>query len=309
MCVIDFESGVVVYDELVKPDEPIVDYLTRWSGIREEDLRGVTRRRKEVQERLTKIFNPQPIDNPFSSKKGVVGREPTPILLGHSLESDLNALRMRHPLVIDTALLFHHPRGRPLKPGLAWLTKKWLGREIQTRGEGGHDAQEDAFACVELVKRKMKEGDGWGTFKMDWESIFERMGRGGGVRSAVVDLGNPGVMHGSRATSCIGCKSDEEVYEGLVDVIPSHRFVFGRFMALANALGCMSLFFSFLCVLIIFKGLRRKRRVTLPPLPQIPLQNPLLTHPNQTHPPSHPSSNSSTTTSPRSTLPCLPGRR
>ena len=269
---IDFETGVVVYDQLVKPAEPIVDYLTRWSGIKEEDLRGVTTTRRDVQERLSKLFSPTLlVNNPFSSSSSsssLVGKEPTPILLGHSLESDLNALRMIHPLVIDTALLFHHPRGRPLKPGLAWLTKKWLGREIQTRGEGGHDAQEDAQACVELVKRKMKEGDSaWGTFKMDWESIFERMGRvkgGGGeiVRSAVVDLGNPGVMHGSRATSCVSCKSDEEVFEGLMDVIPTHRFVFGRFMALANALGCkpfLSFFFLLLSFVDCFRGHTQRR--------------------------------------------------
>jgi RNA exonuclease len=80
------------------------------------------------------------------------------ILLGHSLEQDLRALKLAHPRCIDTALLYHHPRGRPLKPGLAWLTKKWCGREIQTRGEGGHDPEEDARACLDLLKNKMTHG-------------------------------------------------------------------------------------------------------------------------------------------------------
>ena len=80
---------------------------------------------------------------------------PRTILLGHSLEQDLCALKLAHPRCIDTALLYHHPRGRPLKPGLAWLTKKWCGREIQTRGEGGHDPEEDARACLALLKKKM----------------------------------------------------------------------------------------------------------------------------------------------------------
>ena len=53
--------------------------------------------------------------------------KPSTILLGHSLESYLRALKLSHGRCIDTALLFHHPRGRPLKPGLAWLTRKWLG--------------------------------------------------------------------------------------------------------------------------------------------------------------------------------------
>lgn len=82
---------------------------------------------------------------------------------------------------------------------------------------------------------------------MDYESIFERMGRasrrsalggGGGIRSAVVDHGNPGVMHGSKATTAVGCANDEEVVERLLEVVPSHHFVFGRLMGLANVQGC-----------------------------------------------------------------------
>ncbi|KAH9983579.1 hypothetical protein BJV77DRAFT_1072756 [Russula vinacea] len=61
-------------------------------------------------------------------------------------------------MVHDTALIFHHPRRRPLKPGLAWLTRKWLGRTIQDRGPGGHDPEEDARACVDLLKAKIKMG-------------------------------------------------------------------------------------------------------------------------------------------------------
>ena len=91
----------------------------------------------------------------------------------------------------------------------------------------------------------MDNGPGFGEFKMDYESIFERMGRsagkggagGVGVKSAVVDHGSPGVMHGAKASTAIGCKTDEEVLEGLLNVLPSHQFAFGRFMGLANALG------------------------------------------------------------------------
>lgn len=88
----------------------------------------------------------------------VLSAKPTPVLLGHSLESDLKVLQICHPYVIDTAIIYHHPRGRPLKPGLAWLTKKWCGREIQNRGEGGHDPEEDARACLDLLKKKVDNG-------------------------------------------------------------------------------------------------------------------------------------------------------
>ena len=90
----------------------------------------------------------------------------TSILIGHSLESDLVALKLRHSRCIDTALLYEHPRGRGsgMKPGLAWLIKKWCGREIRTRRviDGkevpGHDPEEDARACIELLKKKLANG-------------------------------------------------------------------------------------------------------------------------------------------------------
>ncbi|KIM45581.1 hypothetical protein M413DRAFT_66110, partial [Hebeloma cylindrosporum] len=251
VCLIDFTSGIVVYDQLVKPTKPILDYLTRWSGITAEALAPITTTLAQVQVQIMRILSP-PQPNPFTTAKSQSqsSPQPTPILLGHSLESDLKALKLCHPRCIDTALLYHHPRGRPLKPGLAWLTKKWCGREIQTKGEGGHDPEEDARACVDLLKRKMEGGPGFGEFRVDYESIFERMGRSGGggggggggkaaggVKSAVVDHGSPGVMHGAKASTAVGCKTDEEVMEGVLDVLPAHQFVFGRFMGLANALG------------------------------------------------------------------------
>ncbi len=110
---------------------------------------------------------------------------------------------------------------------------------------------------MELLKLKLEFGPGFGEFKVDYESIFDRMGRcaardaaggrtggvGGGGRNktAVVDHGNPGVMHGAKATTAIGCKTDDEVLEGLLGVIPTHQFTYARFLGLANTLGCKRL--------------------------------------------------------------------
>jgi RNA exonuclease 1 len=116
----------------------------RWSGITPASLDSVTTTLAQIQSHILTLLNPP--------------SAPTPILLGHSLEFDLKALKLCHPKCIDTAIMYHHPRGRPLKPGLAWLTKKWCGREIQTRGEGGHDPEEDARACLDLLKKKVENG-------------------------------------------------------------------------------------------------------------------------------------------------------
>ncbi|KIY73353.1 hypothetical protein CYLTODRAFT_386946 [Cylindrobasidium torrendii FP15055 ss-10] len=229
--IVDYDTNKVVYDRLVKPARPIVNYLTQWSGITEEALRPVKTTIAEVQADVLKFLQPQ---------NGL-----TPVLLGHSLESDLKALHLCHPYCIDTALIFQHPRGAPLKPGLAWLTNKYVGREIQNRGDGGHDPEEDARACVDLLKRKVKEGPAFGMYKVDCEGLFERLARatkraGGGsgsIRTAVVDHGDPTAMHGAKANTSIGCKDDSEVLSQLMTTIPSHNFVFGRFMALANVLG------------------------------------------------------------------------
>jgi hypothetical protein len=94
------------------------------------------------------------------------------------LESHLKALRICHPLALATALMYHHPRGRPLNLGPAWLTKKWCHHQIQTRGEGGHDPEEATRACVDLLRFKIQtNGAGFGEFKTDNESIFECMAR------------------------------------------------------------------------------------------------------------------------------------
>ena len=133
-----------------------------------EALKDVTTSLRDVQDRLLSLLE-------TSRRK----TNRTPVLLGHSLENDLRALKISYPRIIDTALLYHHPRGRPRKPGLAWLTKKYCGKEIQNKPDAGHDSREDAQACAELLKRKMEGGPGFGEYKnvVESESIWERLQR------------------------------------------------------------------------------------------------------------------------------------
>lgn len=77
--------------------------------------------------------------------------------MGHSLENDLLALKIFHDLVIDTAVLYKHPRGKSFKTALRVLSRRFLSREIQESGNG-HDSIEDARATMELALLKIRHG-------------------------------------------------------------------------------------------------------------------------------------------------------
>lgn len=56
------------------------------------------------------------------------------ILIGHSLESDLKALKLIHGVVVDTSILFPHKMGPPKKRALKTLCIENLKRIIQEDG-------------------------------------------------------------------------------------------------------------------------------------------------------------------------------
>ncbi|XP_026125384.1 RNA exonuclease 1 homolog [Carassius auratus] len=128
----------VIYDTFVKPGSKVVDYNTRFSGVTQDDLENTTITLRDVQAVLLSMFSAESI------------------LIGHSLESDLFALKLIHSMVVDTAIVFPHRLGLPYKRALRNLMADYLKRIIQD-SVGGHDSSEDARACMELMIWKIKE--------------------------------------------------------------------------------------------------------------------------------------------------------
>lgn len=206
-------------------------------------LRPVTTSLRDIQETLLEIITPQTV------------------LVGHSLNSDLTALKLTHPFIVDTSIIYPHPRGPPLKSSLKWLAQKYLSREIQkNHGSSGHDSVEDARACLDLVREKCERGPKWGTSEANTESIFKRLerfrsppekssnGDGGHKRGAVVDWGDPQRGYGRGAAVCVRCNSDESVVLGMKRAVdgnpeagdPPVDFVWGRLRELEAERGWWS---------------------------------------------------------------------
>lgn len=143
-----------VLEMLVKPRNAILDYNTKFSGIKEGDLDSVEDDLEAAQRKLLAIVNAKTI------------------LIGHSLDSDLKALKIVHPTVIDTAEVFPHRRGLPFKRALRTIVAEVMHQIIQ-ENEAGHDSKEDAISCMKLML--MKATHEMHKMKNKNPNLFERL--------------------------------------------------------------------------------------------------------------------------------------
>uniref|UniRef100_A0A8C8T8V8 Interferon stimulated exonuclease gene 20-like 2 n=1 Tax=Peromyscus maniculatus bairdii TaxID=230844 RepID=A0A8C8T8V8_PERMB len=136
-CSIVNYNGDVLYDEYVRPPCHIVDYRTRWSGIRKSHMVNATPF-KIARSQILKILSGK-------------------VVVGHAIHNDYKALQYFHPksLTRDTSQipLLNRKAGCPenVTLSLKHLTKKLLSRDIQA-GQSGHSSVEDAQATMELYK-------------------------------------------------------------------------------------------------------------------------------------------------------------
>lgn len=130
--IINFEFETI-YDEFVKPEHVVEDHLTKFSGITPEILAKAKKTLKDVQNDFAKICSSETI------------------LIGHSLENDLNCMKIVHQNVVDTSVLYYSPKG--FKISLKNLANTYLSLDIQ---KNTHDSSEDAKAALSLAKLKVE---------------------------------------------------------------------------------------------------------------------------------------------------------
>ncbi|KAK0387352.1 hypothetical protein NLU13_5665 [Sarocladium strictum] len=179
-------TGEELLDVLVKPIGEILDLNSRFSGVWPEDMATAKPwspgdalvPAKNIKQKSNEDGVAKPnsrgdikiVSSPAAARELLFSLiSPSTPLVGHGLENDLNAVRIIHPTLVDTILLYPHKGGLPFRYGLKHLMETQLNKKIQQDGVGaevlGHDSAEDARAAGELARLKVMK-----TWKdMRWE--------------------------------------------------------------------------------------------------------------------------------------------
>lgn len=138
--VIDCRTREVILDDHVLPREPVVDYLTRFSGIVSKDLNPKQSPHHLIGTRAAYL------KLRFLMERGC-------IFVGHGLQQDFWTVNLAVPAsqIIDTVAIYHKPSQRYVS--LRFLTNFVLKRDMQ---QDVHDSVEDAMAAYELYAKALE---------------------------------------------------------------------------------------------------------------------------------------------------------
>ncbi|MCJ1300452.1 hypothetical protein MMC08_003249 [Hypocenomyce scalaris] len=141
LCVADYLTSEIVMNVFIRPTIPVIDWRTTFSGVTPAAMAAATAQGQTLngwREARRELWNHIDVDT---------------ILVGQSLQHDLDVLRMIHTRVVDSAIMAR----KAVDPkstrqwGLKTLCNELLGIDIQSNGRTGHDCLEDALAAREVV--------------------------------------------------------------------------------------------------------------------------------------------------------------
>ncbi|BGP38499.1 poly(A)-specific ribonuclease [Rhodotorula kratochvilovae] len=153
------ETGIPFIDDHIHTSEPVVDYLTEFSGIRAGDLDPVHSRHTLV-----------PLKVAYKKLRMLV--DLGCVFIGHGLNKDFRIINIYVPpnQIIDTVNIYHLP-ARQRKLSLRFLAYAVLHSAIQA---DTHDSIEDARTALQLYEHYQRlEAEG------SWEDTLEEVYREG----------------------------------------------------------------------------------------------------------------------------------
>ena len=156
------DEGLPFIDDYISISEPVVDYLTAYSGISPGDLdRSISKHNlvslKAAYKKLWLLLN-----------LGV-------IFVGHGLPKDFRTINIHVPKsqVVDTVDLFARRTISQRRLSLRFLAWYLLREDIQSEADKGHDSVEDARTALKLW-RKYEEFVDAGVLESMLDEIFDR---------------------------------------------------------------------------------------------------------------------------------------